>query len=216
MATALYDSGADISCMSEAEFRQIPVDHRPKKIVTLDRNPCFSAGGTPLTVTGIYNISVSVLGRKTEHPFQVIKGLHESVILGTDFINKHLLLYDPKFKQVKWRHDNDWTVVSLLATSETVIPEYSSRLLRVKLDDGTKTADCVIAEISCPDLPYLMGGPGIVILDEQKGGLVKILNTGPEPVVLARGQVVSQADNAAHQHLMPFEAEVVNRVAEEQ
>ncbi len=216
MAAALYNSGADISCMSETEFRRIPVDHRPKKLATLDINPCFSAGGTPLTVTGIYNISVSVLGRKTEHPFRVIKGLNESVILGADFINKHLLMYDPKFKQVKWLHDNDWTVASLCATSETVIPEYSSRLLRVKMDDTGKTATSIIAEISCPESPYLVGGPGLMSMDEQKGGLVEILNTGPEPVTIARGQVIGQADNVANQSLVPFEAEMVNRMAEEQ
>jgi hypothetical protein len=216
MAAALYDSGADISCMSETEFRRIPVDHRPKKLATLDKNPCFSAGGTPLTVTGIYNISVSVLGRKTEHPFRVIKGLNESVILGADFINKHLLMYDPKFKQVKWRHDNDWTVASLCAKSDTVIPEYSSRLLRVKVDDNGKTATSIIAEISCPEWPYLVGGPGLMSLDEQKGGLVEILNTGPEPVTIARGQVIGQADNVANQSLVPFEAEAVNRIAKEQ
>jgi hypothetical protein len=32
VTAALYDSGADISCMSEAEFQQIPVDNRPKQI----------------------------------------------------------------------------------------------------------------------------------------------------------------------------------------
>jgi hypothetical protein len=216
MATALYDSGADISCMSETEFRRIPVDHRPKKLATLDKSPCFSAGGTPLTVTGIYNISVSVLGRKTEHPFRVIKGLNESVILGADFINKHLLMHDPKFKQVKWRHDNDWTVASLCVTSETVIPKYSSRLLRVRVDDNGKTATSIIAEISCPKWPYLVGGPGLMSLDEQKGRLVEILNTGPEPVTITRGQVIGQADNVANQSLVPFEAEMVNRMAEEQ
>ncbi len=103
-----------------------------------------------MTVTGIYNISVSVLGRKTEHPFRVIQGLNESVILGADFINKHLLMYNPKFKQVKWRHNNDWTVVSLCAMSETVIPEYSSLVLRVKVDATGKTASSIIAEICCP------------------------------------------------------------------
>jgi hypothetical protein len=216
MAAALYDSGADISCMSETEFRRIPVDQRPRKITTLDRNPCFSAGGTPLTVTGIYNISISVLGRKTEHPFRVIKGLNKSVILGADFINKHLLMYNPKFKQVKWRHNNDWTVASLCATSETVIPEYSSQLLRVKMDDTGKMATSIIAEMSCPESPYLAGGPGLMSLDEQKGGSVEILNTGPEPVTLARGQVIGQADNVANQSLMPFKAEMVNRMAEEQ
>jgi hypothetical protein len=181
-----------------------------------DKRPCFSPGGTPLTVTGIYNISVSVLGRKTEHLFQVIKGLNESVILGADFINKHLLLYDPKFKKVKWRHDNDWTVVSLQTTSETVIPEYSSLLLKMKLDNNAKEADGIIAEISCPGLPYLVGGPGIVTLDGQKSSLIEIFNTGPEPITLARGQVIGLADNANQQPLIPFEADMVNRIAEEQ
>jgi hypothetical protein len=101
-AAALYDSGADISCLSENEFRKIPVDKRPSKILGPRLDSCFGAGGAALTVTGIYNLPISVLGRKTEHPFRVIKGLKESVILGADFINRHLLLYDPKFKQVKW------------------------------------------------------------------------------------------------------------------
>jgi hypothetical protein len=84
------------------------------------------------------------------------------------------------------------------------------------LDNSAKEANCIIAEISCPDLPYLVGGPGILTLDEQKGGLVEILNTRPEPVMLARGQVIGQADNANQQALVPFEADVVNQVAEEQ
>jgi hypothetical protein len=45
---------------------------------------------------------------------------------------------------------------------------------------------------------------------------VEILNTGPKPVTLARGQVVGQADNANQQILVPFEADMVYRVAEEQ
>ncbi len=53
-------------------------------------------------------------------------------------------------------------------------------------------------------------------LDKQKGGLVEILNTGPEPVTIARGQVIGQADNIANQSLVPFEAEMVNWMAEEQ
>ncbi len=51
-------------------------------------------------VKGIVSLPISILGRKTMHPFRVISGLNESVILGADFINKHLLVYDPKIKQV--------------------------------------------------------------------------------------------------------------------
>ncbi len=39
-----------------------------------------------------------ILGKQTVHPFCIIHGLNENVILGADFINKHLLVYDPKFK----------------------------------------------------------------------------------------------------------------------
>ncbi len=81
------------------------------------------------------------------------------------------------------------------------------------MDDTGKMASSIIAEIRCPEAPYLVGGPGLVTLDEQKGGLVEILNTGPEPVTITRGQVVGQADNMANQNLIPFEAETVNWVA---
>ena len=113
MTAALYDSGADISCMSEAEFRRIPVDERPKQLSGQKTSLIISAGGNPLNVKGIYNCPISVLGKSTEHPFRVIKGLNEPVILGADFINKHLLLYDPKYKRVKWRHENDWAISSI-------------------------------------------------------------------------------------------------------
>jgi hypothetical protein len=101
-------------------------------------------------------------------------------------------------------------------TSETVIPEYSSWLLRIRLDNDANRSDRAIAEISCPDHPYLVGGPGLVTLDGPKDGLVEIFNTGPKPVTLARGQVVGKAYNANHQMLVPFEAKAVNKIAEEQ
>ena len=49
-AAALYDSGADISCLSENEFRKIPVDKRPSKILGPRVDSCFGAGGAALTV----------------------------------------------------------------------------------------------------------------------------------------------------------------------
>jgi hypothetical protein len=84
------------------------------------------------------------------------------------------------------------------------------------MEDNGKTATSIIAEISCPDAPYLVGGPGLMTMDDQRGGLVEILNMGPEPITITRGQKVGQADNVANQSLVPFEAEVINRIAEEQ
>jgi hypothetical protein len=101
---------------------------------------CFSTEGTTLTVAGIYNLPISILGLKTEHLFRVIKGLKESIILGANFIIKHLLHYDPKFKQVKWRHEKEWAVSAIKVTNQTVIPKYSSHLMKVKLDTGAENS----------------------------------------------------------------------------
>jgi hypothetical protein len=65
------------------------------------------------------NLPVEILGKQTVHPFRIIQGLNENVILGADFINKHLLVYDPKFKKVRWRNDNVWNVSSIKVTHDS-------------------------------------------------------------------------------------------------
>jgi hypothetical protein len=216
ITAALYDSGADISCISEKHFRKIPVDQCPDKILQQRIDPCFRAGGSQLSVKGVVNLPVEILGRQTVHPFRVIQGLNENIILWADFINKHLLVYDPKFKQVKWRKNNAWSVSSIKMTHETVNPEFSSKLVKVKLDSGTKKTGQVVAEITCAAEPYLVGGPGLINVDSTGCSLIEVVNAGPEPVNLSRGQDVSQADNVEGQSLFPFEADQVNQIAEQQ
>jgi hypothetical protein len=150
------------------------------------------------------------------HPFRIINGLNESVILGADFINKHLLVYDPKIKQVSWRNEKSWTVSSIKMTNEVVVPEYSSRLVRIKTENGTENTDQAIAEITSAETPYMVGGPGLIRIDAAGCSLMEIFNTGPEPITLTRGQSIGQADNVEGQTLTPFEAKVVNSIAEKQ
>jgi len=216
ISAALYDSSADISCISKKHFRKLPVDQRPAKLLQQRFDPCFSAGGGQLAVKGVVSLPVHILGRQTVHPFCIIQGLKENVILGADFINKHLLVYDPKFKQVKWRKDNAWSVSSIKMTHEVVVPEYSSKLVKTKTESGTENTKQVVAEISCESEPYLVGGPGLIELDPSGCSLVKIFNAGPEPVILTRGQEVGQADNIEGQSLFPFETDHINQIAEQQ
>jgi hypothetical protein len=162
------------------------------------------------------NLPLQILGKQTVHPFRIIHGLKENVILGADFINKHLLVYNPKFKQVQWRKDKVWSVSSVKATHKTVIPEYSSKLMKVKTNSGTENTKQVVAEISCTKEPYLIGGPGLINIDNHGCTLIEVFNTGPEPILLDHGQVVGQADNAEGQSLFPFEADQVNKIAEQQ
>jgi hypothetical protein len=77
------------------------------------------------------------------------------------------LLYDPKLKRVKWRHENEWAISTIEIANETVIPKYSSCLLQIKGEAETANTTCAITEIDCPNEPYLAGGPGLVALDNQ-------------------------------------------------
>jgi hypothetical protein len=132
----------------------------------------------------VASLPVHILGKQTVHPFRIIQGLNENVILGADFINKHLLVYDPKFKQVKWRKDNNWAVSSIKMTHEVVVPKYSSKLVKIKTEIGTENTKQVVAEISCESEPYLVGGPSLVDIDTTGCSLIEIFNAGPEPVTL--------------------------------
>jgi hypothetical protein len=63
----LYDTGADISCMSEKVFRQLPPNHRPQKLAT-DKSPNFrSAGGQPLPVQGYYKFKFKIDKKFIKH-----------------------------------------------------------------------------------------------------------------------------------------------------
>jgi hypothetical protein len=59
---------------SNAEKSRLINDHK-KNFQKVD--PCFSAGGAQLFVKGIVSLPISILGRKTMHPFRIITGLNE-------------------------------------------------------------------------------------------------------------------------------------------
>jgi hypothetical protein len=120
----LYDTGADISCMSEKIFRQLPPQNRLQKLV-MDKLPNFrSAGGQPLPVRGLYEFSFTVNSKLIKHNCYVIPELNEPLILGIDFIQQHQLWYCPKNKSFAWDGQPNWGHGHLKICTATVIPPY--------------------------------------------------------------------------------------------
>ena len=74
---ALYDTGADITCISEEEFRRIPIRSRPNRNPTLAGQSFRGAGGGHLEVRGIYNMPLKILNQDLTHPVHVICNLRE-------------------------------------------------------------------------------------------------------------------------------------------
>jgi hypothetical protein len=206
---ALYDSGADISCISDKEFRKIPVTQRPAKIGSGADRRYISAGGEPLDVKGVFNLPVTVLGRQVRHPFRVIRNLHEPVILGADFINQQHLGYNPCSKEVHWAGPGEEDS-EIKVSSVSVIPEFSSRAVSVKTNLGRRSQ--VVAEIFCENWPHLTGGPGLVETDEEGRCVVELFNTGPEPVFLERGQPIGLSQALLDGKVVELDPQLVNAV----
>ncbi len=105
---ALYDTGADITCMSESEFRKIPPEDRPEKMATIPGQEFQSANGLNMEVKGAYNLKMRILGRDISHKIFIVRNLSEALILGADFLHLHHLSYCPARKTVYWPGGNQW------------------------------------------------------------------------------------------------------------
>ena len=137
---ALYDTGADISCISEKLFRQIPIFSCPKLIPSLTGQEITNANGTFLEVKGAYMMMMRILGKNIMHRIFVVRDLSEPVILGSDFIHQHQLSYCPARHMIYWPGGNQWVKGHAQLSSEVKLEPFSVQNVRVNLytEDGAR------------------------------------------------------------------------------
>ena len=82
---ALVDSGADISLISKETFDKIPRKHI-RDFSTTDCIPLQSVSGHRLKSFGTATLQVSISGFDQPYKFQIVEGLKNQCILGTDFL----------------------------------------------------------------------------------------------------------------------------------
>jgi hypothetical protein len=130
---------------------------------------------------------MKTLGKRVTHPFRVIKNLQEPIIIGANFMNWHLLAYNPRQKRVFWQDDDDWDNGVALLQCATVVPPFSSRLVQASLKtekfkepvNGQQVMVNVISE----DEPLIQGPPALVCNKNGKINM-EICNCGPETIFL--------------------------------
>ena len=138
--TALYDTGADISCISEKLFRMIPPTKRPEMIPSLAGQEIKSASGNFLEVKGAYTMMMNILGKNIQHRIFVVRNLSEPVILGSDFIHQHQLSYCPIRHVIYWPGGNQWVKGHAQLASEVKLSPFSVQNVKVNLytEDGAR------------------------------------------------------------------------------
>ena len=86
---ALYDTGADVSCLSQEAYRKMSRDSRPTRLPIFTNGTLRGANGGSLDVQGLYNMKLNILGQEVMHSFYVINNMKEDMIIGADLIQKY-------------------------------------------------------------------------------------------------------------------------------
>ena len=217
---ALYDTGADVSCVDEAVFRLIPVHLRPQQLVLQQQHRFHSASGDQLQVKGVYPLKILLLGKTIEHKFCVIKNLSEKLILGADFINAHALSYCPVTATTHWATTTSWDKGSAQVASVCTIPAFTTSLVPVQLYTSSQSRPTaltpLLVNVTSQLHPELYGGPAIIKSDQFGKALIEVMNLGPEQIVLQRNDQIASLENATDFNLEEINPKLINAIAERQ
>ena len=179
--SALYDTGADICCMSIKTFRRLfpVIENRPKKVNRVCN--IKGASGAKLMCTGIYEIPMEIDKKQFVHEVQVFSNLTEDFILGIDFFVKHGLGYDPGSLELYWsdKSATRWNVADLHCAEKITIEPTTTKIvtLNVITNRGFRVAEAgeAVAVVSS-DKHVVQGGPALVRVNKLGQVVMEIFN----------------------------------------
>jgi hypothetical protein len=122
---------------------------------------CIAANGTRMSAMGIYEIEMTIRGRKSLHPVTVVEDINDN-ILGIDFMHTHKLNYDSRSKQITFAH---MLTNALYAVKESTIQALASKMVTTKFKGLISESAQPIATIHAPQHPTISGMPAWVTLD---------------------------------------------------
>ena len=204
VAPWLFDTGAEVCCMSVAEFRNISVNRRPPKMAMYKELRCASSN--KLQVKGAYLMDLNVLGRPLQQIVYVCENLGQNAILGIDAITKLGLNYIASKRQFCF--DNEiwkFQTGTIKAISAHSVPPLSTQPIRVNALDAQgfrpPAGMTAVATVSAPHAPLLSGGPGLVVTNQLGEVTVLLQNCSPNTIDIARGDVLGSIECIQDKHI---------------
>ena len=170
----LYDSGAQVSLMSNKVFRKIKVSLRPEKIKF--KLNCSGVSGSKLKVLGCYFFNFTILGEKVKHPIFVVDKIPgQSGVLGIDIIKRMGLGLDVITNE-PYMVDKFRDQASL--TKDILIPARSRQVCKVKIPGkfmDENSDNLQILSISVPSSKQIF--PDEVLIQPNREGVAKVYIT---------------------------------------
>ncbi len=159
---------------------------------------------------GIYEIEMTIRGRKFVHPVTVVEDLNNN-ILGIDFMHQHKLNYDAHSKQITFAH---MLTNALYSIKEVTIPALSSMMVTTKYKDLTSETAQPVATITAPQHPTISGIPAWVTLDNYKNCKLIIDNCAPYDISIPRNEVLGVLEFESEQCVPLNEDTVASIIAD--
>ncbi len=219
----LYNTGADISCISLKVFRQLSPQIRPKKLDGGNLPKFKSAGGQIMPVHGKYQFKAQIGTKVIRHEFYVIPELNEPLILGIDFIQQHQLWYCPKNRSFDWEGQPNWGAGHLKVCNAMTIPPLSVAFIKVavRTEGGAPPGEgnLCLANIASAQHPLVTGGPYLVSPDALGQVTVAVKNCTPVELELSRNDFIGNLENVTGcetHELNPAYVQAVARVTNKQ
>ncbi len=139
--------------MNANNFRQAFKNSKPKLI--MNRNDSVAANGSKMNSLGVFEIPMTIRGRKFVHPVTVVEDINDNII-GIDFMHLNKMNYDTHSRQITFSH---MLTNALYAVKETMIPALSSTVISTKFKGNVFGTAKPIATIHSPQNPTISGMP---------------------------------------------------------
>ena len=141
---------------------------------------------TAMNSLGVYEITMTIRGRKFVHPVTVVEDINDNII-GINFMHQNKMNYDTHSRQITFLH---MLTNALYAVKEITVPALSSMVISSKFKGNVFATAKPIATVHAPQNPTISGMPAWVTLDKYKNCKMVIDNCAPYDVVIARNEIL--------------------------
>jgi hypothetical protein len=156
----LFNTGAAIMCMNANSFRQAFKNSKPKLIT--NGNGCVAANRSKMNSLGVFEIPMTIRGRKFVHQVSVVGDINDNIIR-IDLMHFNKMNYDTHSRQITFSH---MLTNALYAVKETMIPALTSMVISTKFKGNIFDTAKLIAMIHAPQNPTISSMPSWVTFDK--------------------------------------------------
>ena len=197
--SALYDTGADMCCMSDTLFRKVfPVGKRPKKLNVI--STVTSASGNKIACEGVYPIPFEIKNKKFVYDIHVLSNLSGDLIMGINFFHDVGLAYDPGNQEIYWtdKTGSNWTTANLQCPAKLTLEPTSNKMvtLNVITRKGYRIAQaCDAVAVISSGTYVIQGGPALVRINKLGQATMEIFNCTNHEMTIEKDSLVGIVEN---------------------